>query len=816
MTQARLVRGLLAAFVLSTGTVSLHAQGIATPPQTPGGKTIVGQPWSGSVGVKRTIAQIAAGQRTFPRRKVIRKTQEKEGPNRKGLRQNPLSPRTAPGTSLDMGPRAIRPGAPPKFTVGTNFLAATSAETQAYPPDSMGDVGPTQVLVALNGRIKLFDRNGNLGALNVDLDLFFDPVRTPNSFVSDPRVRFDRLTNRWFVVAIDVPATSADNRVLLAVSDGPTLTGASSFTFYQFTHSAPAPTGDGGMFFDYPTLGVDANALYIGGNVFSGNGFVSTTGFVVRKSSITGGGPMVVTAFRNLTDLTTVTGMYTPQGVDNDDPSATSGYFVGVDFGLYGTLVLRRVNNPGTTPTLSAQMSVTVPTTYMPLNVRPSGNTDPLDALDDRLYAAKIHTDRYTGVKSLWTAHNIGVNATGVGTELADRTASRYYEILNFDTTPTRGRTGTLFDNRASGPRNYWLPSVAMTGQGYPVMSASAASASTFAGIDYAFRYESGPQDADVYPTNIIPGVSAFNQPAAFDSSSGIYRWGDYSHTVVDPTDGQTVWTFQMYANATNSYGVRVVRLLAPAPAAISSATPSAVSSGTTIDVVVAGTSTNGTAFFDGGSTFAKRLAASVSGNGVTVQSVTLNSKTQVTVRLNVAAEALSGSRTLTITNPDGQSVSTAITVQARTLRGTVSLGNFVGTVAGEPVTITLYNPGSSTVLETLATTLDSTGGFAINSSLAAGTYDVAVKGRVWLRKRTANVAVSATGATGVNASLINGDANGDNRVLTTDYAIINAAFGSAPGGANWNKNADLDGNLKVEAADLNIAKANFRQFGAN
>ena len=56
-----------------------------------------------------------------------------------------------------------------------------------------------------------------------------------------------------------------------------------------------------------------------------------TTGYVVNKASLISGGPPVVTAFRQLLAPDTFVGPYTPQGVDNDDPAATEGYFAGVD-----------------------------------------------------------------------------------------------------------------------------------------------------------------------------------------------------------------------------------------------------------------------------------------------------------------------------------------------------------------------------------------------------------------------------------------------------------------------------------------------------
>src|SRR6185369_312433 len=110
--------------------------------------------------------------------------------------------------------------------LGTSFLAATLSESGFIPPDTMGEVGPTQIMVTLNGRFKLFDKAGTLGPLNTTSDNFFASVRNASG-TSDPRVRFDRLSQRWFVSMINV---STPNRILLAVSSGPTITGQASFT----------------------------------------------------------------------------------------------------------------------------------------------------------------------------------------------------------------------------------------------------------------------------------------------------------------------------------------------------------------------------------------------------------------------------------------------------------------------------------------------------------------------------------------------------------------------------------------------------------
>ena len=103
----------------------------------------------------------------------------------------------------------------------------------------------------------------------------------------------------------------------------------------------------------------------------------------------------------------------------------------------------------------------------------------------------------------------------------------------------------------------------------------------------------------------------------------------------------------------TNSYGVRVVQLLAPPPATPSSANPNAIAPNqTSVNVVITGTVVNGSGFFDPGAGFPNHISASIP--GLTVNSVTYTNPTQVTLNLNTTGAA-DGAYNVTITNPDGQ-----------------------------------------------------------------------------------------------------------------------------------------------------------------
>ena len=636
----------------------------------------VGVPWTGQPGITKSVDSIM----TEERRRAVQgpaaiRNKPVLRPNRRGLPQNPNSPAAAKNSNLPFTFQNLRPtsaagirGPFTPQTVGTSFTGATLADTNAFPPDTMGAAGPTQFIVAVNGRIRTFNKTTGLtdGALDVNMDTFFSSVTTPvggaviGNFTSDPHIRYDRLSGRWFIVMIDVPYTSSspftttENRVMIAMSSGGTVANSSSFTFFQFRHDQPSTAGDSGTFADYPTPGIDANAIYIGDNVFSNStgGFVGCSGFVVRKSSLTGGGPIVVTAFRGLVTVSSE-GPFTPQGVDNYDPAATEGYFIGASSAFYGRVVLRRVSTPGGTPSISANLLVTVSATTSSINVPHLGNTGGtngnLDGLDERLYAAHLRSGR------LWTAHNMQVNTSGVASASGGRNGSRWYELQNLSTTPTVFQSGTVFDSAASNPKSFWIPSIMVSGQGHAAMGFSTAGSANRANAGTVGRLAGDTLGTMQTPVDYTATSTAYNPPGNPGNSNG-RRWGDYSYTSLDPSDDMTMWTIQEFCDATNSYGVRVVKLFAPPPATPASVSPTSVGQGlASVNVTVTGTQVSGSGFYDPGTGFANRLAGAITG-GVVVNSVTYNSPTSVTLNLDTTA-ATTGAKNITLTNPDGQAL---------------------------------------------------------------------------------------------------------------------------------------------------------------
>jgi hypothetical protein len=638
----------------------------------------------GSTPVTVSINEIIKLEKENPSETGLRIRAELEAGNRHKL----PSPEALPGHRFPAGEDYEITRFNVTQTVHSNFQGIQLlGESNSIPPDPMGAVSHTQICIISNGRIKFYPKPGVCDApvvtstttntsgslpnpvFSATLDNFFSSVRG-GSGVTDPHLYFDRLSERWYVIAINI--ANASNRIMIAVSNSANITGQSSFNFLFFNHDngAPANNADRGAFCDYPMLGVDKHALYIGGLIFNSSGnFTGSSVYVVNKASLLSGGNLQFTAFRQVGLLNS--GIFAPQGVYNDDPEATRGYFVGVDNEVFSRLRYIVVNNPGSASPTITQAAINVPTTYYPYLQPALGSNIPLDALgDERLLGAQMMRNKITGQSTIQTAHNIAVNTNGIAVNddniTTARNAVRWYQLNDNNGTLTLGQSGTLFDNAGTNPRGYWMGSMATSGQGHAVVSSSVAAPNLHANVIVAGRFASQSAGALNPPVNATNFSNTYNRETTGESQ----RWGDYSQTVVDPSDDMTIWTFQQYTNATNSWAVRAVQLKAPPPATPTSLSPIVCDVNRNAVVTLTGQATDFAGFFDpgpprgGGPAYPKRLAVTSTGN-VTISNIELQSATQIRFQMNFATATLGSQQTLTITNPDCQQVTFNYTLPA-------------------------------------------------------------------------------------------------------------------------------------------------------
>ena len=615
----------------------------------------------GTPAVSETIGEIMARQILGAQHfKSIEAEKELKDPNRHNLPTNPNSPQVSKYSMTGSTETASNVNSPLVLTKGVNITGATFTTTGANstPPDNQGYVGPTQYIVAVNGQLISYNKTTGVadGALNTTLDNFFSSVVSTSS-TCDPRIRYDRLSKRWIFLDIDLPTDN--NRVVIGVSADSIITTSTVMKFYYFQQGSSD-------FLDYPTMGVDANAVYIGGNLFDASGnFAGTTGIVVQKSSIMGSGTIVATQFSL---GTSAAGLYTPQGVDNQyDASSTEGYFIGIDAASESILDLIRVTNPGsTTPTISSTITITVPTTAAPgiantdgysyCDSKPGGTGNRLDVDDDRLMAAMIRNGH------LWTAHHIETTNAGVGSASGTRVSARWYDLINYKTgsTPALNQSGTVYSSTLTTTRdkNYIYPTITVNGQGHALMGFTQVGYYSYANAGYTFRLSNAAAGTMQVPDSNTASTTAYNFTHSIENSTDTHRWGDYSMTNCDPSDDMTFWTIQEFCDVANSYACKVTQLKAPAPATITSATPSVLGSGSNLTVVIKGDTTTGLGFYEPGASFSKHLTAAIDGS-VVVNSVTYNSPGTITLNVTTTG-GTNGVRTITITNPDGQVVTNA------------------------------------------------------------------------------------------------------------------------------------------------------------
>ena len=205
-----------------------------------------------------------------------------------------------------------------------------------------------------------------------------------------------------------------------------------------------------------------------------------------------------------------------------------------------------------------------------------------------------------------------------------------------------------------------------VSGQGHAALGFSTAGTPFRADAATVGRLKGDTLSTTQTVSRYTASATAYNPPGD-PGPPGPRRWGDYSFTSLDPKDDMTMWTIQEFCDATNSYGVRVVKLIAPPPATPSSASslPVTIPPGTSV-FAVTGTSSSGSGYFDPGANppagpAFNHIQASLSPSvaGLTVNSVTYLTPTSLTVSITNSG-APAGNHDLTITNPDGQSATTA------------------------------------------------------------------------------------------------------------------------------------------------------------
>jgi hypothetical protein len=462
-------------------------------------------------------------------------------------------------------------------------VAVGQSGCSCAPPDTDGDVGPNHYVEAVNVSFKVFDKNGNTLAGPTTYNSLFAPLTgTPCSGFNDgdPFAFYDQVANRWVVSDFAFPSfPGVSFWQCIAVSQTPDPVAGGWFLYaLQIDPANPNQLGD------YPKFAMWNNpqpggTYFFTVNLFSTNvTFNGVRAFALDRASMLSGGPANAIAFTitptglgdsySLVAATFRTGTPPPAGEDEfllavDSPATggvtltqVKGWRFHVDFVTPGNSTLGVGANHSPNALITVAPFVDAFTTTYSL-VPQQGTTQKLDTLGDKIMTPLVYQN-LGGTESLWADQTVILNYPN------GPTAVRWYQFNvtggAFPATPVQQQDWT---NGNDGLWR-WMPSIAVDQSGNTAIGYSTSSPSLFPSIRYAGRLAADPLN------NLGQGEAVmFSGTGSQTGTSG--RWGDYTYTSIDPSDGMTFWHVNEYYATTSSFNwhTRIGKFQFPAPAQI-------------------------------------------------------------------------------------------------------------------------------------------------------------------------------------------------------------------------------------------------------
>jgi hypothetical protein len=457
--------------------------------------------------------------------------------------------------------------------IGQNVTATTYGNTSsALPPDPDGAIGPSQFVEFINGDFAVFNlTNINNPAHMSDIDFWTSTgINVPSDdAVTDPRIIYDSASGRWFASMVDANANASDptvfaNNFLFAVSA--TSNALGTWTGFRFLADP-----DNGYFADFPTLGVDSNAVYISGDMFQSSVELAASLVSIPKADLLGATPTIANrTFHGDLDYG-IHGMVLQAATCFDGTSTGNILSVenlGTDSSFYSNIVNFTVLN-GNTPSasLSTPTNLTGPPYMVPDNAdmgaplltptQPDGTTM-LQANDAR-FCGRVYC--VGGV--IYAVHNTEVN--GRIAILWYRVSAASHKLLE---------SGVI----TNSDLDLFFPAIAANTSGTVMVTCNGCSIDTFVSCFAIAGQTVGGVTTFGSPIVLQSGVVSYHgdDETLIDPFEGLppfSRWGDYSTISVDPKNANNFWIVEMYPSdsANNDvWSTQVIQLLTTPAAALS------------------------------------------------------------------------------------------------------------------------------------------------------------------------------------------------------------------------------------------------------
>lgn len=459
-------------------------------------------------------------------------------------------------------PEAVNPDATPKENespvmqtwMGTKSLLAPEVSWNGqngsgYPPDPTGAAGPSHYIQGVNTAYKIYTKTG--GAVSGGGPFNLSALWSGTTDDGDPIILYDKFADRWFISQFQY---TSPYKVCIAVSTTNDPTGS----YYSWIFSSTQLP-------DYLKFSIWQDGYYMTSNQ-------STQKVVVfERSVMLTGGTSPRMLVKNNT-FPTNGGFFCPLPADADGQLPPAGtpcpIFTYTDNAWGGSytdaikVYEMAVNWVPTTPTATITNVATLNSSGFNSAYSSSWDDIPQPGTSAMLDGiGGVFTFR--AQHRCWTGYNTVVLCMGERISTSPVKRSIHWFELRKNTS-----TGTwsLYQEGLYAPDAYsrWCGSIAMDNNGSIGMAYSISGSSTvYPGIRYT-----GRNSGDAL------GTMTYAEQTA-QTGSGVQtvtnRWGDYSHTALDPTDGTLFWHTGEYLSS-GSIRTKVFSFRIPVPTGIEDA----------------------------------------------------------------------------------------------------------------------------------------------------------------------------------------------------------------------------------------------------
>ncbi len=391
----------------------------------------------------------------------------------------------------------------------------------------MGAVGPNHIVELINSDYAVYDKTTGafIGTRITDSAFRQNALDNGGGTVSDsfdPRVVYDPASARWFATAVDA-AESVNSSILVGVSDASDPTAG----WPGFRIDADP---DNRRWADFPTLGVDADGVYVSANMFDLPAppprSTDVSVFSFPKADLLLATPTVANRTEFLIAGIASLGFAVQPSVDFGSSDGRAAMLArpngtGTHSTLRRTDILNAATQTAGAASLSSSGGIAVTSYSAPPLANQPGPDDNVNTSDHR-----ISGNVFEQADSLWTVQSVSIGG---------RSAVRWYEID--ETTSAVLQSGTIDDNNL----DLYFPSIAADSDGNVVIGISSSSDVQFISSYAVAGTTVGGVTTFDDITLLKAGVASYERL----DNSGRNRWGDYIATVLDPVTPLHFWTFR-------------------------------------------------------------------------------------------------------------------------------------------------------------------------------------------------------------------------------------------------------------------------------